>query len=136
VAIGTLGLTGAFASGIVFGVQKGQLRRLREVEYRTHRLEEIELRVKRAKIGLGVSVVAMVGGAGLALYGAAASICIGDPCSVPASATAALATGFVLSLGGLGGTIASAVLLRKGKRDLYWKPRRVQWDLAQSRVVF
>ena len=90
--------------------------------------EEMELRVKRAKIGLGVSVVVMVGGSVLFLYGAAADD------------TAALATGFSLSLGGTGGTIASGILLRRRKRDLreahYGRPRRVQWDLAQSRLVF
>jgi drug/metabolite transporter (DMT)-like permease len=94
-------------------------------------LEEMELRVKRAKIGLGVSVVGMVGFGVLFLYGAAADD------------TAAVATGFILSLGGLGGTIASGILLRRRKRDRdrlleshYGTPRRVQWDLAQSRVVF
>jgi hypothetical protein len=94
-------------------------------------LEEIETRVKRAKIGLGVSVVAMVGFGVLFLYGAAADD------------TAAVATGFILSLGGTGGTIASGILLRRRKRDRdslraahYRTPRRVQWDLAQSRVVF
>ena len=94
-------------------------------------LEEIETRVKRAKIGLGVSVVVMVGGSVLFLYGAAADD------------TAALATGFSLSLGGTGGTIASGILLRRRKRDRdrlreahYGRPRRVQWDLAGSRLVF
>jgi hypothetical protein len=94
-------------------------------------LEEIETRVKRAKIGLGVSVVAMVGFGVLFLYGAAADD------------TAAVATGLILSLGGTGGTIASGILLRRRKRDRdslraahYRTPRRVQWDLAQSRVVF
>jgi len=94
-------------------------------------LEEMELRVKRAKIGLGVSVVGMVGFGVLFLYGAAADD------------TAAVAIGFILSLGGLGGTIASGILLRRRKRDRdrlleahYGTPRRVQWDLARSRLVF
>jgi drug/metabolite transporter (DMT)-like permease len=94
-------------------------------------LEEIETRVKRAKIGLGVSVVVMVGGSVLFLYGAAADD------------TAAAATGLILSLGGTGGTIASGILLRRRKRDRnrlleahYGTPRRVQWDLAQSRLLF
>jgi hypothetical protein len=94
-------------------------------------LEAMELRVKRAKIGLGVSVVGMVGFGVLFLYGAAADD------------TAALATGLILSLGGLGGTIASGILLRRRKRDRdrlleahYGTPRRVQWDLARSRLVF
>ncbi|RLB37881.1 MAG: hypothetical protein DRH30_12440 [Deltaproteobacteria bacterium] len=94
-------------------------------------LEEIETRVKRAKIGLGVSVVVMVGGSVLFLYGAAADD------------TAASATGLILSLGGTGGTIASGILLRRRKRDRdslwqahYGRPHRVQWDLARSRLVF
>jgi LPXTG-motif cell wall-anchored protein len=73
----------------------------------------------------------MVGFGVLFLYGAAADD------------TAAVATGFILSLAGLGGTIASGILLRRRKRDRdrlleahYGTPRRVQWDLAQSRVVF
>ena len=87
--------------------------------------------MKRAKIGLGVSVVVMVGGSILFLYGAAADD------------TAAVAPGFILSLGGLGGTIASGILLRRRKRDRdrlreahYGTPSRVQWDLAGSRLVF
>jgi hypothetical protein len=94
-------------------------------------LEAMELRVKRAKIGLGVSVIAVVGGSVLFLYGAAAS------------APAGAATGLILSLGGTGGTIASGILLRRRKRDRdslreahYGRPHRVQWDLAQSRLVF
>jgi len=94
-------------------------------------LEEKELRVKRARIGLGVSVVVMVGGSVLFLYGAVADD------------TAASATGLILSLGGTGGTIASGILLRRRKRDRhslwqahYGRPHRVQWDLARSRLVF
>jgi hypothetical protein len=94
-------------------------------------LEEMELRVKRAKIGLGVSVVVMVGGGVLFLWGAAADD------------TAAAATGFSLSLGGFAGTIASGILLRRRKQKLrgvqqahYGTPRRAQWDVAQSRLAF
>ena len=48
-----------------------------------------------------------------------------------------------MPVGGIGGTIASGVLLRRGKRDRDWlrqahyaTPRRAQWDLARSRLVF
>jgi hypothetical protein len=51
--------------------------------------------------------------------------------------------GMVLALGGAAGMIATGILLgvRKGKRRSlqeadYGTPRRVQWDLAQSRLVF
>jgi len=67
-------------------------------------LEETELRVRRTKIGLGISGGVFVGGVGM---------------------------------------IASAVILGRGRTELselqeahYGRPRRVQWDLAQSRVVF
>jgi len=49
----------------------------------------------------------------------------------------------VLGVGGLVGIVASGILLRKRKRDRdslryahIGTPRRVQWDLAQSRLVF
>jgi len=101
-----------------------------------NQLEAMELRVKRARIGLGVSVVAMVGGGGLLFYGLVAE-------GVESGATAAFGTGLAVYLGGIGGTIASGVLLRRRKHDrdrlraaYYGTPRRVQWDLAQSRLVF
>jgi hypothetical protein len=48
-----------------------------------------------------------------------------------------------MAAGGLAGTIASGILLRRGKQDRdrlrqahYGTPCRVQWDLVQSRLVF
>jgi hypothetical protein len=38
--------------------------------------------------------------------------------------------------GGVAGMIASGILLRRRKRDRDRLRYRVQWDLAQSRVVF
>jgi len=53
---------------------------------------------------------------------------------------AAFVIGEILSIGGVAGMIASGILLRRRKRDLreahYGAPHRVQWDLAQSRLVF
>jgi hypothetical protein len=102
-------------------------------------LEEMELRVKRAKIGLGVSVP-FIWLASLAVL-AASPVCFGEPCPEPSPGLAA--TFAVMSVGGLGGTIASGILLRRRKRDRdslrqahYGTPRRVQWDPAQSRLVF
>ena len=42
--LGITGLTGAFITGIMFGVQKGQLRRL------PHTFEEVELRAQRKRV--------------------------------------------------------------------------------------
>ena len=108
-------------------------------------LEEMDVRVRRAGIGVGVSVTAMV--VGLAVSGAAAasSVCISfDPTMpCPPTPTAAIGIGMAMMVGGLGGTIASGILLRRRKRERdrlkeahYGTPRRVQWDLAQSRLVF
>jgi len=88
----------------------------------------MELRVKRAKIGLGVSSASFGVGFGLALGGLASD------------SVAAFVIGEILSIGGVAGMIASGILLRRRKRDLreahYGAPHRVQWDLAQSRLVF
>jgi hypothetical protein len=42
----------------------------------------------------------------------------------------------VLMVGGISGMIASGILVRRRKRDRDSLRRRVQWDLAQSRLVF
>jgi hypothetical protein len=142
-ALGVSGLIGAFITGIMFGVQKGRLRRLQDVDDRTYTLEEVELRVKRAKIGLGVSVVASVVGLGMGFAAATGTLCIVEPCTEPGWVVPVGVAGVVLTAGGLAGMIAYGVLLRKRKRKLrrleqahYGTPRRVQWDLARSRLVF
>jgi len=98
-------------------------------------LEEMELRVKRARRWLLSSTgVLVLGGMimGLALI----------PDEEYGSAAVALGGIALVSAGSLG-MIISGVRLAKHKRDLlrlrqahYRKPRRVQWDLAQSRLVF
>jgi hypothetical protein len=109
-------------------------------------LEEMELRVRRAKIGLGSSFAALaVGGM---LFGISYSqfrygvVCT-DPCQEVAWAGVVRVTGVTLMAGGFVGMLASGVMLgiRKRGRDSlreahYGRPRRVQWDLARSRVVF
>ena len=101
-------------------------------------LEEMELRVKRAKIGLGVSAGSMVLGTVLSGVAAANSVVCFDSC--PGWVDPVFAMGMTLALGGFAGTIASGILLRRRKRDLreahYGTPHRVQWDLPQSRLVF
>jgi hypothetical protein len=110
-------------------------------------LEEMELRVKRAKIGLWSTAGATVVGFGMAFgaLGAAFGCSLAwPPCSSPPGWVAPVGwTGMVLLVGGIGGMIASGILKRRRKRDRnslreahYGSPRRVQWDLAQSRFVF
>jgi hypothetical protein len=111
-------------------------------------LEEIERRVKRAKIGLGVS--AGVYGLGIGLtFGGVACADNAPPDQggfvnlPPGHCYALLGTGAILTLGGLIGIIISGVRLASNKRDRNWlrqaqygRLHQVQWDLARSRLVF
>jgi hypothetical protein len=111
-------------------------------------LEEIEIHVRRAKIGLAVSAIPFLAGIGLSLAAVASSMlttsfCWEEPCPNERWVTPVGVTGWVLMAGGLAGTIATGILLRGRKRDQdslraahYGTPRRVQWDLEQSRLVF
>jgi hypothetical protein len=111
-------------------------------------LEELELRVKRARIGLGVSGGAFVVGFGMAFgaLGAAFNcsfVWAAVPCSTPGWVAPVGWTGMALVVGGFGGMIASGILKRRRKRDRdslryahFGTPHRVQWDLARSRLVF
>ena len=110
-------------------------------------LEEMDVRVRRAKIGVGVSGLGLVAGAVMGLAVLGASMC---PFTIPHDTTCPPSwvdpvgiAGLVLGVGGLAGIVASGILLRKRKRDrdslqqaAYTTRRRVQWDLAQSRLVF
>jgi hypothetical protein len=82
------------------------------------RRKEMRLRVKRAKIGLGVSAVFVVVGAALAFGGGAASICLSEPCSPPGWATGLVITGSIMAGGGAAGMVASGILLGVRKRKL------------------
>jgi hypothetical protein len=84
------------------------------------RYTEMRLRVRRAKIGLGVSAVVMVVGTALAFGGGAASICLSEPCS---RATGLTITGSIMAGGGAAGMVASGILLGVRKRKL----RRLQF---------
>jgi hypothetical protein len=86
----------------------------------TDRYTEMRLRVRRAKIGLGVSAVVMVVGTALAFGGGAASICLSEPCS---RATGLTITGSIMAGGGAAGMVASGILLGVRKRKL----RRLQF---------
>ena len=108
-------------------------------------LEEMELRVKRARTGLYVSAGVYVIGLAVAIPGATGDCgyVYWGYATPPARCDPLLYGGTVLSLFGVVGMITSGVLLRRHKRDRDWlrqahygTPRRVQWDLARSRLVF
>jgi len=104
-------------------------------------LEKIELRVKRARIGLlsttGVAVV------GAALFGAGVARGRSSQDLDALSEGPLLISGMSLMISGAVGMIASGIVLGFSKGELrrlqeahYGRPRRVQWDLAESRLVF
>jgi cytochrome c biogenesis protein CcdA len=141
VALLVAGIAGMVVSGIALKTRRRQLDRYEPAPEYT--LEETERRVRRARLGLGFSVVATtVVGPLLIFVGFAASF-YEEPGSPSGLAPAAFATGFILTLGGIVGMGVSGSKLRRRKRDRdrlleahYGRPRRVQWDLAQSRLVF
>ena len=109
----------------------------------TLELEEIELRVKRARIALGWSVVPLVLGTGLAVGGAFGSVSQLDFTAPPSDTSgqdAILYAGSAIVGAGAVWMITSGIILGVRKRQLrelnYGTPGRVQWDLAQSRLVF
>jgi hypothetical protein len=106
-------------------------------------LEEMEVRVRRAKIGLFST--AGVTGLGLVLFGVGVSRSRSsqDLDALSRENWAPWFSGMWLMISGAVGMIVTGTLLgiRKGElRRLqaadYGRPRRVQWDLARSRLVF
>ena len=104
-------------------------------------LEEMDVRVRRAKIGLGSSAAAVF--AGGMFVGVGIGEAFGHADTVPKRYIAYVWTGTALLVGGFVGMVASGILLRRRKFDWDWlrqahyaTPRRVQWDVARSRVVF
>jgi hypothetical protein len=104
-------------------------------------LEEMDVRVRRAKIGLGSSAAALFAGGMFVGVGIGESY--GHADTAPKRYTAYLWTGTALLVGGFAGMVASGILLGRRKFDRDWlrqadyaTPRRVQWDPARSRVVF
>jgi hypothetical protein len=100
-------------------------------------IEEMDVRVRRAGIGLGVSsAVLATGGVLLGLGAAQANVATGEKFGL-------LGAGIGLTFVGVVTTITTGVMLRHRKRDRdslrqahYGTPRRAQWDLAHSRLVF
>jgi len=105
-------------------------------------LEEMDVRVRRAKIGLGSSAAALF--AGGMFVGVGIGEAFGHAATVPKRYIAYVWTGTALLVGGFAGMVASGILLGKRKRDRDWlrrqahygTPRRVQWDVVRSRMVF
>jgi len=105
-------------------------------------LEEMDVRVRRAKIGIGSSAAAFLVGGILVATG------LGGECSWGGGAEREKCdrrayAGTALAAGGAVGMIVSGILLGKRRQKLrrlqqahYGIPRRVQWDLAQSRLAF
>jgi hypothetical protein len=113
------------------------------VEVAPSPVEEMELRVKRARIALGVSVVPLVLGTGLAVAGAFRELDFTTPPSDTSGQDATLYAGSAIVGAGAVWMITSGIVLGVRKRQLrelqqadYGTPRRVQWDLSQSRLVF
>lgn len=105
---------------------------------------EMERRVQAARVGVGFSAVTLVLGAVIA--GAGAAVAVNRDLGTPPDTSSGHAAVWVgTALVGVGGVsmIATGIVLGKRKRKLrelqrahYGTPRRVQWDLAQSRLVF
>jgi hypothetical protein len=106
-------------------------------------LEEMERRVKLAKVGVGISSVTIfVGGivaTASAVHDPFQELRTGEPVNRQPGINAGIA---LVAIGGAG-MIASGILLGVRKHKLrrfqeagYGKRRHVQWDLTQSRLVF
>jgi hypothetical protein len=105
-------------------------------------LKEMERRVQRAKRGLGVSVVPLAIGGIFMTVGTMGNGCFWNS-EPPEQCDRMLYAGVGLAAVGAAGMIAAGILLGVRKRKLrrleeahYGTPHRVQWDLAQSRLVF
>jgi hypothetical protein len=108
-------------------------------------LEEMERRVKRARTGL--IVTSLILGVGVALWVAGEVHSARNPPPPDAFSLGIpdgyFVAGMTLTVVGSTGMIVSAAVLGVRKRKLrklqeahYRTPRRVQWDLARSRLVF
>lgn len=107
-------------------------------------LEEAELRVKRARIGVFTSIG--VAGVGVVLVAVGVFGCgsgVSGGTSRPPSCDVAAYTGGALAAGGAISAIATLAVLGRRAHDRdslreahHGTSRRVRWDLTQSRLVF
>ena len=110
------------------------------------RLGQVERAITRHRGGLIASSVVLAFGVGLVTAGAILKdpeCSDDDPACISTSAAVLGPVGTVLVLGGLVGMAVKGAKLANSKRELrrlqeahYGTPRRVQWDLARSRLVF
>jgi len=105
-------------------------------------LEEMERRVMLARLGVGVSAVPIFVGALLAASTAFNPLAPRTPEEQTSDRRMQYA-GAALAAGGAASMVAMGIVLGVRKRKLrslqeahYGTPHRVQWDLAQSRLVF
>ena len=84
-------------------------------------LEEMDVRVRRAKIGLGSSAAVLFAGGMFLGFGMSGDcgleFCFGECTPQPKRCGAFVWTGTALSVGGFAGMIASGILLHRRKRD-------------------
>jgi hypothetical protein len=121
------GTVGMIASGIVLGVRNRELRRFKPMGPG----------VRRARIGLlSTTGVFLFGGMLIGIGAPQFNLNTGDGVGL-------IWSGVILVAGGFVGMITAGGILGHRKRKLrelkqahYGRPRRVQWDLAQSRLVF
>ena len=111
-------------------------------------LDKMKIRVKRAKIGLGVSAASLAAGGVLVGVALPNLSCeepagSGNSCPIPGWSLPVFVTGVTLAAGGVLGLISTGILLGVRKRKLrrhqdalYRAPRRVDWNPARSQLVF
>ncbi|MBW2381863.1 MAG: hypothetical protein JRG70_20425 [Deltaproteobacteria bacterium] len=100
-------------------------------------LEKMDLRIRRARIGLLSTMgVSLLGGVLIGIGVSQLDLNTGE-------GNVLLWTGFSVAAGGLigmvttGGILAHRKRKRRGLQEAdYRAPRRVQWDLEESRLVF
>ena len=100
-------------------------------------LEEMDLRVRRARIGLLSTMGAVLLGGMLIGIGVSQLDFNTGEGGALIWAGFAFATGGVLGMISTGGMLAHRKRKRRSLREAhYGRPHRVQWDLARSRLVF
>ena len=99
-----------------------------------------EKKIRNAKIGLGMSSVAVVAGVVMATVAAGPAIDFSDGSSSDSGGDAVIWAGTAIAAAGGALMIATGILLGTRKRELRESKevtrRKVQWDFARSRLVF
>ena len=112
---------------------------------RDYTLEEVKLGVNRARIGFYVSAGTFLVGMSMGIAAAANTtyVTVGPEDPDPDWVDPVGWTGVALMAGGVVGLIVTAPILSNRRRKLrelnephYGRPRRVQWDISRSALVF